>query len=64
MKNIVEYLNEKAPDFETYYSMVCDIHAELAHETIGNWAKRNGVDLHATDNNGKNIFINWLTGSI
>ena len=64
MKNIVEYLNEKAPDFETYYSMVCDIHAELSRETIGNWAKRNGVDLHAIDNNGKNIFIKWLTGSI
>ena len=64
MKNIVEHLNETVPDLETYYRMVCDIHAELTHETIGNWAKRNKVDLHATDKNGKNIFINWLTGNI
>lgn len=64
MKNIIEYLNEKAPDLETYYRTVCDIHVELACETIGNWAKREKVDLHATDENGKNIFINWLTGNI
>lgn len=63
MKNIVEYLTTTAPDFETYCEAVQDIHAEIAHETIGTWAKYNGVDLHATDANGKNIFINWLTGN-
>ena len=64
MKNIVEYLDETSPDFETYEIAVRHIHIELACETIGNWAKREKIDLHATDENGKNIFINWLTGNI
>ena len=64
MTDIVTYLDTNAPDFETYMKEVEQIHIELCCETIGNWAKRNGIDLHATDANGKNIFVNFLTGHI
>jgi len=64
MTDIITYLDKIAPDFDTYVKVVDRIHVELACETIGNWAKREKVDLHATDKNGKNIFINWLIGNI
>ena len=63
MTDIITYLDTKAPDFETYEKVVEHIHIELACETIVNWAKREKIDLHATDENGKNIFVKWLTGS-
>ena len=55
MKDIITYLNETAPDFDTYYMAIVEIYEEISHQTIGNWAKRHGVDLHASKN-GKNAW--------
>lgn len=61
MKDIITYLNETAPDFDTYYMAIVEIYEEINHQTIGNWAKRHGVDLHASKN-GKNALVLFLTG--